>query len=220
MTPFVEMKTELFLVDDEETARLRLAGSNGKTQFKSFQTGFLRKTDALDGVFVLERASEMAKKWTTSLFLAQLDLKKAFDHVQHSFATTALQQKVVSEQLLSVLNKWWTQSDVEVSLAGITSDKRISLQTRKEPQSRLQIFVAVSDYVLGNLDAGWRNRNIGWKMDNIHLTSIAYDDAICLLASSKKDLEHRWFTGYKLGNGIGQNLLDQHNTLSGRHSER
>ena len=62
-------------------------------------------------------------------------------------------------------------------------------------------------HVLGNLDAEWRNRNIGRKMDNIHLTSIAYADDICLLASSKKDLEHRWFPGCRLGNGIGQNLF-------------
>ena len=71
--------------------------------------------------------SSQDRRFARSLCLgvSKLDLKKAFDHVQHSFATTALQQKGVSEQLLSVL-KWWTQSDVEVSLAGITSDKRIS----------------------------------------------------------------------------------------------
>ena len=143
----------------------------GDTQFRSFQTGFLRKTDASHGVFVLDRASEIAKEWKTPLFLAQLDLKKAFDHLQHSFASTALQHKRVSEQLLSVLNKWWTQSDVAVSLAGTPA-----------------MFVAV-DHVLGNLDAGWRNRNINWKMDNIHLTSTAYADDMCLLASSIKDLE-------------------------------
>ena len=163
----------------------------GDTQFNSFQTGFLRKTDASHGVFVLERASELAKEWKTPLFLAQLDLKKAFDHVQHSFATAVLQHKGVSDQLISILNKWWTQSSVEVSLAGIKSDKRIAFQ-RGLPQGAPEspaIFVAVSDYVLGKLDDGWRNRNIGWNMDNIHLTSIAYADDICLLASSKKDLE-------------------------------
>ena len=119
----------------------------GDTQFRSFQTGFLRKTDASHGVFVLERASEIAKEWKTPLFLAQLDLKKAFDHIQHSFASTALQHKRVSEQLLSVLNKWWTQSDVAVSLA-ITGHKRISFQ-RGLPQggpesSAMWLFLIMS----------------------------------------------------------------------------
>ena len=90
-------------------------------------------------VFVLERASELAKEWKTPLCLAQLDLKKAFDHVQHSFATTALQQKVVSEQLISVLNKWWIQSNVEVSLAGVKSDKRITFQSRLQFSWRFRI---------------------------------------------------------------------------------
>ena len=93
--------------------------------------------------------------------------------------------------MISVLIKWWTQSNVEVSLAGVKSDKRIAFQ-RGLPQGAPEspaIFVAVSDHVLGNLDNGWRNRNTGWKLDNIHLTSIAYADDICFLASSKKDLE-------------------------------
>ena len=61
--------------------------------------------------------------------------------------------------------------------------------SRREPQESPAILVALSDHALVNLDAEWRDRNIGWKMDNIHLTSIAYADDICLLASNKKDLE-------------------------------
>ena len=128
----------------------------------------------------------------TPLFLAQLDLKKAFDHVQHSFATTGPQQKGASEQLLSVLNKWSNQSDIAVSLAAITGHKRISFQ-RGLPQSRLQclwLFLIMSwgTWMLGGET---ENRNINWKMDNIHFTSIAYADDMCLLASSIKDLELR-----------------------------
>ena len=193
--PFPSKLSEFRPISSLSTMRKLLGyvwlAAMGDTQFNSFQTGFLRKTDASHGIFVLERASELAKEWKTPLFMAQLDLKKAFDHVQHSFATAALQHKEVSDQLISILNKWWTQSSVEVGLAGIKSDRRIAFQ-RGLPQGAPEspaIFVAISDHVLGKLDDGWRNRNIGWKMDNIHLTSIAYADDICLLASSKKDLE-------------------------------
>ena len=34
----------------------------GDTQFHSFQTGFLRKTDARHGFFVLERAGELGRR--------------------------------------------------------------------------------------------------------------------------------------------------------------
>ena len=121
----------------------------GDTQFNSFQTGFFRRTDASH--FPLLRQLPKTK---TPLFLAQYDLKNAFDHVQHSFATTAFQQKGVSEQKISKLNKWWTQSNVEVSLAGIKSD--IAFQ-RGLPQGAPEappIFGAVSDHVL-----------ITWTMD-------------------------------------------------------
>ena len=49
--------------------------------------------------------------------------------------------------------------------------------------------MALSDHVLENLNAGRRNRNSGWKMDSMYLTSIAYADDIFLLASGQKDLE-------------------------------
>ena len=59
------------------------------------------------------------------------------------------------------------------------------------------IIVAVSDHVWENVDAGQRNRNIGWQMDNIHFTSIAHADGTCLFASSKKDLVVRdAFSGF------------------------
>ena len=41
----------------------------------------------------LRLVGELAKEWKTHLFAAQVDLKKAFDHIQYSFAYTALQNK-------------------------------------------------------------------------------------------------------------------------------
>ena len=76
------------------------------------------------------------------------------------------------------------------------------------------ILVALSDHVLVNLDAEWRDRNIGWKIDNIHLRSIAYADDICLFASSNEDLElvvKECIAGFltaDLEMVFGQNLLD------------
>ena len=65
------------------------------------------------------------------------------------------------------------------------------------------------------------------KTDNIHITSIAHGDDICLLASSNnKDLElmvRERIAGSMaagLETGLDKNFLDQHDTLTKRHSER
>ena len=125
----VRIQTYFFPVDDEKTAWLRLVGSNGRhtVQLNSKRAFFARQTLRSEFLSWREQAS-----WR--------NLKKAFDHIQHSFATTALQQKGESEQFLSLLNKWWTQSDVAVSMAGISSDTRISFQRglAQGAQSRLQ----------------------------------------------------------------------------------
>ena len=157
----------------------------GDTQFNSFQTGFLRKTDASHGVFVLERASEMAKEWKTPLFLAQLDLKKAFDHVQHSFATTELQQKGLYQ---SSCSRYSTNGGLRATLKSawqaspVTNASPSRGVSRKEPQSRLQ-------YLWLFLIMSWGTGTLDGETGTSGLTSIAYADDNCLLASNKKDLE-------------------------------
>ena len=72
----------LLLADDERVAWLCLVGSVWETRSPTrSKRACFHKTDASHGDFVLERASEFRKEWTL-LFLAQLDLKKAFGHIQ------------------------------------------------------------------------------------------------------------------------------------------
>ena len=186
----VRIQANLFLVDDEKAGYVWLEAM-GDTQNQLVPNRIPPQDRRLTRGFCLGESKRVGEGMENPSVPGTARPQESFDHVQHSYATAALQHKGVSDQLISILNKWWTQSSVEVSLAGIKSDKRIAFQ-RGLPQGAPEshaIFVAISDYVLGKLDDGWRNRNIGWKLDNIHLTSIAYADDICLLASSKKDLE-------------------------------
>ena len=75
--------------------------------WRSFQAAFLPGRDAAQAVFLVQRCCELSKKWGRPLFVAQLDLKKAFDKAKHSAISDALLSKGVSPHHVAILNSLW-----------------------------------------------------------------------------------------------------------------
>ena len=84
--------------------------------FLSVQTAFIPGSHADTGVFMLNRAAELAREWRIPLVTAQLDLKKAFDHVDHRAAFRAMKLQGVGLQEIAVIAAIWQQSRVQVRL--------------------------------------------------------------------------------------------------------
>ena len=57
------------------------------------QTAFVPKTQADAGLFLLLQAAELSREWQRVIVVVQLDVKKAFDHVNYRavFKATRLQ---------------------------------------------------------------------------------------------------------------------------------
>ena len=86
----VGILADLFPVDDEKVAWLCLVAGDGRHTFSLVPNWLSSQDRRFARIFFLERASELAKEWKTPLFLAPLDRKKAFDHIQHSFQLSIL----------------------------------------------------------------------------------------------------------------------------------
>ena len=52
-------------------------------KYESVQTAFVPKTHADAGLFLLLQAAELSREWQKEIAVVQLDVKKAFDHVDH-----------------------------------------------------------------------------------------------------------------------------------------
>ena len=65
--------------------------------YESVQTAFVPKTHA-DAVFffLLLKAAELSREWQREIVVVQLDVKKAFDHVDHRAAFRAMKLQGVS----------------------------------------------------------------------------------------------------------------------------
>ena len=82
---------------------------------------------------MIERCIELARDWNIPVFIAQLELKKAFDRISQGSIAEMLCRKNLSPQFVAVLCRWWSCSSLEVRLGHVASDRRISVD-RGVPQ--------------------------------------------------------------------------------------
>ena len=158
--------------------------------FVSFQCGFVSGAHAANGVYVVKRAAELSNEWNVPLYVAQLDLKKAFDRILHSAVLDALRLQGASVQCLAVAAALLKNSTSKISL-GHVSTASIRLNRglpQGAPESPLLFFI-VTDMVLPELLRIWKARGSGWSFAGFSLSALGYADDIILVSTNKKDLQ-------------------------------
>ena len=156
--------------------------------FQTFQCGFIPKSHAANGVFVIRRITELAREWKVPVFVAQLDLKKAFDCVLHSAIVNALQLQQVSLQSVAMLAAILKHSTTMISLGHVCAPaiKMHRGLPQGAPESPL-LFALVTEMVLRPLLLRWKDA--GWTFDSLHLSAVCYADDVLLVSSSKESPE-------------------------------
>ena len=162
--------------------------------FQTFQTAFVKGTHAMHGVFALLKAAELSKQWGEPLYVAQLDLKKAFDHVDRGAAIDALKLQGASLHTIAWITQLWDSHSLEMRMGSITTERFET--TRGLPQGAPEspvVFTLIAEMVMRKLNGKWAQRQdhkVGFKIDSWWLPSLAYADDIILLARSKAALEY------------------------------
>ena len=107
-------------------------------RYHTLQCGFVPKSQAANGVYILKRTAELSKEWKKPLFLAQLDLTKAFDRELHSAVVKALRLQGVSLQCLAIICNVFLKSKAATTLGHVTAEVVDMLQgLRRAHQSHL-----------------------------------------------------------------------------------
>ena len=159
-------------------------------RFDSFQCGFVPGGQATYGVYTIKRAFELSREWGKPIYLAQLDLRKAFDRVRHSAIVDALKLQGVSLQCLAILCALLSKSQVAMRLGHISADplKMYRGLPQGAPESPI-LFVLVTEFVLRPLIRKWNASGDGWRFDALYLDVICYADDVIIIGSSLEILE-------------------------------
>ena len=122
--------------------------------FMTAQTAFIKGSHACMGVHVIQRVAELAREWRLPVCMAQVDLRKAFDHVNHRAAIDAMKLQGISLQAQALMAKIWQQSSIKAKLGAEVSDAVSLLRGLPQgaPESPL-IFTMVVEMLLRRLEA-------------------------------------------------------------------
>ena len=154
-------------------------------RFESVQTAFVPKTHSDTGLFLLLKAAELSREWQREIVVVQLDVKKAFDHVDHRAAFKAMKLQGVSLFSMALIAAIWNGSCMKACLGTVTSNK--VQMSRGLPQGAPEspvIFTMIMELVLRDLIKSWITLKLAWRLYDFALAAICYADDVVLVTVS------------------------------------
>ena len=141
-------------------------------------------------VHILRAVIEKSAEWGEELWIATLDVEKAFDRVHHSSLFEALLSEGVDASIIACLYALYSDLHASVMLWDGAESRSFEMQRgvrQGDPLSPL-LFNLVLNRVLEEVRAVWRRRgygsNVGATIRGDKLTHVAFADDMSLVARS------------------------------------
>jgi hypothetical protein len=144
---------------------------------------------------VLRGVIEKSSEWGEDLWMAALDVEKAFDRVHHTALFSALMQTTIDVRIVAALKKLYGEMKAFVCLGTGDESREFDVQRgvrQGDPLSSL-LFNLVLEQVLAEVSIAWQRRgygtNVGESVRGKRLTHIAFADDMTLMARSWTSLK-------------------------------
>ena len=165
------------------------------SQLTEEQFGFRRGRGCDDVVHILHMVIEKSLEWGEELWMATLDVEKAFDKVYHDELFEALLGGGVDVLIVSSLRKLYRGMQAYVQLWPGVDSRRLEVQRgvrQGDPLSPV-LFNLVITQVLKEVDPIWQRRGYGTEVGRDpkgrRLTHVAFADDMTLMARSWTSLK-------------------------------
>ncbi len=155
--------------------------------FNERQKGGMRGDGVAENIWTLSALLQRAKSDLTSLCVAFLDVRKAFDSVSHETILLAAKRLGVPLPLLTYLRELYTDSYTVFQANGQIGDPvRTNRGVKQGDPLSSYLFCAVIDWALASLD---NSRDIGVCLGDTSLNCLAYADDVVLVSSTPAGLQ-------------------------------
>ena len=158
------------------------------------QFGFRPGRGCSDAVHTLRIVVEKALEWGQELWVAALDVEKAFDRVTHHALFHSMLKIGLSDKLVKVLKLFYSDLKAYIELDGNVNSRSFDVLRgvrQGDPLSPLLFNVVMND-ALEEVKAKWRNKGhgtiIGESLAGERLTHVAFADDMTLLTHSWKSM--------------------------------
>ena len=153
--------------------------------FDENQKAFRKSDGVAHNLITIQSLMDNHKKQLEPLNAAFLDVKKAFDSVNHSSLFIACKRIGVPETTLRYIKQLYYESRTKLRVQGETSDEIIVKRGIKQgdPLS-VPLFLAIMDWAVADMD-----KKLGVSIGNCKINHLAFADDLVILASTKKGLQ-------------------------------
>jgi hypothetical protein len=164
------------------------------------QFGFRSGRGCDDAVHVLRLVVEKSAEWGHELWMATLDVEKAFDKVLHAALFEALLSSGIDFALLAMLRKLYKDMAAYVQAVPGVESRRFSVRrgVRQGDPLSPALFNLVVTQVLKEVEPVWQRRgygtHVGQRTDGKRLTCVAFADDMTLIARSWTQLKRMVLT--------------------------
>ena len=164
------------------------------------QFGFRKGRGCADSIHVLRMVVEKSTEWGLPLWMAALDVEKAFDRVHHADLFRTLLAREVSARIVLTLRNFYAglHARVQLWLGAESRDFPLQRGVRQgDPLSTLLFNLVIRD-VLEEVEAVWSRRGYGTDVareeGQKRLTHVAFADDVTLIARSWLSLQRMIMT--------------------------
>jgi len=167
------------------------------------QFGFRRHLGCVDAVHVLQMLREKSSEWGEQIWLASLDLEKAFDKVLHEAVFDSLVDISVDYNIIWMLRSLYSHQCAHVQLDTDTRSRifEILRGVRQGDPLSPALFNNVTAKMMRPLKARWEAKRFGTvigcdsdlqlsRLQADRLTSLSFADDTTLIANSRASLTH------------------------------
>lgn len=150
------------------------------------QRAFIESDGVCQNIFLLDAALHHAKNKYRDLFMASMDIRKAFDSVSHSAIVGALRATCADSVFIEYLEHLYTNSYTHFVIPGVAEEVHPTCGVRQgDPLSPL-LFNLVLDGLVRSLSASPVGFDIG---SDVKVACSAFADDLILFASTRRGLQ-------------------------------
>ena len=129
--------------------------------FHTFQTGFVKGSQAADGVYVVSRASDISREWVLKVYAVQIDLNQAFELVLHSAALRAVSLQGASTHCVAGLAAQLQRGEALLKLGPLVTepihmDRGVPQGAPESPRFFIQVVEMVLMGAPGDVERTWK----------------------------------------------------------------
>ena len=172
---------------------------NEQLQSSNLQFGFKQNSSCSHAIFLMKQVTDYFVNNSSSVYVASLDARKAFDRVNHVKLFKLLLEKGVSGRLVKVIHDWYSKTSIVVKWNEYSSEPMtVKSGIRQGGVLSPVLFNMYVDVLINALTRS----DLGYHLGGLYIGCILYADDIILLSASVCDLQRMLNICYEIGKTI------------------